>query len=238
MPSKATCDFSLTIVIPAHNEEASIAAAVSDVLSLRSIRSDLLRVRVVDDGSTDRTVAVAAAIAAMDPRLSVVSLPHNIGANRAIFTGVSACDTDLVAFLPADGQVKADQLSPCIEAIDRADIVWTRRVSRADPWVRRAMARIYNSVVRGLLRVPVHDVDSIFLLRREPVQDLFETLVSRSDFLPVEFLLRAERRRLRIVEVDVVHCARQAGKPSAVSGRAVFATMGDLVRMRLRSRVR
>lgn len=238
MPSAASGDFSLTIVIPAHNEEGSIAAAVSDAFSLGCVRSDLLRVRVVDDGSTDRTGAIAAGIAAMEPRLSVVSLQDNIGANRAIFTGVTACDTDLVAFLPADGQVTADQLQRCIEAIDRADIVWTRRVSRADPWARRAMARIYNLVVRQLLGVPVHDVDSIFLLRREPVQDLFGMLASHSDFLPVEFLLRAGRRRLRIVEVDVVHYARQSGKPSAVSRRAVLATMGDLVRARRRLRER
>ena len=221
---------SLTVVIPAHNEEGEIGLAISEAFSLYPPSSELLRVIVVDDASTDGTVAEVGQVFGVEPRLQLITLPRNIGANRAIYAGVAAAKTELVAFLPADRQVRAGQLRGCLEVIEDADLVCTARTGRADPWSRRLLSTVYNSLVRSLFALPVHDVDSVFLGRREPIQRLLPLLVSQSDFLPVELLVRARREHLRVREVAIVHCPRLSGQASAVSPRFVLMTMRDLLR--------
>lgn len=221
---------SLTVVIPAHNEEESIRVAVSEALGIYPHNSALVTVIVVDDASTDKTVAVVEQMAIGESRVQLLALPVNVGANRAIFAGVAAANTEFVGFVPADRQVRASELRRCLEVIGDADIVWTVRLVRADPWFRRALSVSYNWLVRVLFGLPVHDVDSVFVGRRGPIQRLLPLLVSRSDFLPVEFLVRADRRGLKLREVAVVHYPRQSGQASAVAPRFVMMTFMDLVR--------
>jgi hypothetical protein len=86
------------LVIPAFNESARIEATLEVVR-----RTDgLARVLVVDDGSTDATTVLAQAAAALDPRLSVITLPANLGKASAVLAGVQAAGTDIVAFVDAD----------------------------------------------------------------------------------------------------------------------------------------
>jgi glycosyltransferase involved in cell wall biosynthesis len=85
-------------VIPAFNESARIEATLEVVR-----RTDgLARVLVVDDGSTDKTTVLAQAAAALDPRLSVITLPANLGKASAVLAGTQAAGTDIVAFVDAD----------------------------------------------------------------------------------------------------------------------------------------
>ena len=227
-PTRASA--SLTVVIPAHNEEGGIRLAISEAFGLYPPASELLKVIVVDDANTDGTVSEVNRVALAEPRLQLIALRRNIGANRAIYAGVAAATTELVAFLPADRQVLAGELRGCLEVIDDADIVCTARSGRADPWSRKVLSTIYNYLVRALFALPVHDVDSVFLGRREPIQRLLPLLVSRSDFLPVELLVRARRDHLRVREITIGHHPRHSGQASAVSPRFVLMTMRDLLR--------
>lgn len=222
---------SLTIIIPAHNEEDCIQAAVRDAFTVYPTHTDLLNVVVVDDASEDRTLAVVETLARTEARLRVIALPRNVGAGRAVCVGIAASTSDFVAFLPADGQVRGAQVRKCLDFALNADFVWTVRTHRADPLVRRLLALIYNFWVRLLFRVPVHDVDSIFLARRPLVQELLLVAECRSDFLPVELLVRAQRRGWRVVEVAIDHYPRERGKASAVRLRPVVRTLLDAVRM-------
>jgi glycosyltransferase involved in cell wall biosynthesis len=221
---------SLTVVIPAHNEEGTIRLAVSEALAIYPSHSELVRVIVVDDASTDMTATVVEEMAIVEPRLQLLALPVNVGANRAIYAGVASAGTELVGFLPADRQVRASELRRCLDIVHDADIVWTTRVVRADPWFRRVSSASYNWLVRVLFGLPIHDVDSVFVGRREPIQQLLPLLVSRSDFLPVELVARALRRHLRLREVAIVHYPRMSGQASAVAPRFVVKTFVDLVR--------
>ena len=87
----------LTVIVAAHNEESRIAARVRDLLD-QEYPPDNLRVIVVDDGSDDGT-AKAADIS--DPRVRVIRLDANAGKAAALNVGVTAADTDLIAFTDA-----------------------------------------------------------------------------------------------------------------------------------------
>ncbi len=86
------------VVIPAFNE----ANHLPRVLDVVSAAEWLTQIVVVDDGSTDDTLAVAQRYALRDRRVSVVHLPQNQGKADAMLAGVQALQTDLVIFLDAD----------------------------------------------------------------------------------------------------------------------------------------
>ena len=88
----------LSIIIPAYNEEAHIGA----VLQVVSQVNELNRILVVNDGSKDGTAAVVQTWLNRDERLELISLPHNRGKGNALWCGAEAAATDLLLFLDAD----------------------------------------------------------------------------------------------------------------------------------------
>ena len=83
----------VTAIVPAYNEEKTIAGVVEVLLSSPSIQ----QVIVVSDGSTDNTAAVAEQLGAQ-----VVKLPHNLGKGGALLAGVREADAEYVMFIDAD----------------------------------------------------------------------------------------------------------------------------------------
>jgi glycosyltransferase involved in cell wall biosynthesis len=116
----------VSVLIPARNEERSIAAAVESVLASRGIE---LEVVVLDDSSTDRTAAIVAAIAAMDPRVRIEAAPPLPagwnGKQHACFVLASFARFDTLTFLDADVRLQSEALLRMTAFLDasRSDLV-------------------------------------------------------------------------------------------------------------------
>lgn len=171
---------------------------------------------VVDNGSTDGTPQVAAALGA------VVLHESRRGYGAAVHTGLMAATSEIVAFLDADGSLDPGELSAMVELLDPADgqpvdLVAGRRVPvgrGAWPW----HARAGNSAIAALLRrrgVLVHDIAPLRVARRQALLDL--GITDRAFGYPLELLVRAGAAGWRIREVDVTYRPRTGGK-SKVSG--------------------
>jgi glycosyltransferase involved in cell wall biosynthesis len=102
-PPAPAADPPVSVVIPAYNRAATIAAAIESVL--RQTWSDFELI-VVDDGSSDGTLAAAAAV--RDPRVRLVQNPRNLGAAAARNAGVAEARGTWVAFQDSD-----DEWLPC-----------------------------------------------------------------------------------------------------------------------------
>ena len=166
---------------------------------------------VVDNGSTDGTPDVAAALGA-----TVVHEPRR-GYGAAVHTGLLAATADVVAVLDADGSVDPGVLPLLAARLRCADLVAGRRIPsarRAWPWHARAgnAARAARLRRRG---VPVRDIACVRVARRGALLEL--GITDRAFGYPLELLLRAGAAGWRIVEVDVAYRPRTGGR-SKVSG--------------------
>ncbi|MGW1377533.1 bifunctional polysaccharide deacetylase/glycosyltransferase family 2 protein [Streptomyces sp. NPDC002446] len=101
----------VTVLVPAHNEEAGIEATVRSLLA--STHRDL-QIIVIDDGSTDRTAELARGIA--DPRVTVVQQP-NSGKPGALSTGLSYARCDIIVMIDADTVFEPDALHRLIQPL-------------------------------------------------------------------------------------------------------------------------
>ena len=119
----------LTVVVPAYNEERFIAQLVEKVLAVDVSRFGLAKqVIVVDDGSADRTAAIAASI----PGVTLLKMQKNAGKGAAVRAGILRAEGDLLMIQDADLEYDPDDYVPMIDELltSRADAVYGSRYMR------------------------------------------------------------------------------------------------------------
>lgn len=126
----------LSVVIPAYNEEATLAGVVARVLAIPHLHE----VIIVDDCSTDRTRAIAEELARLNPRVRAVRQPKNGGKTEALKTGFGLTTGDIVIVQDADLEYDPAEIGEVIAPIldGHADVVYGSRFL-----VRRAARVLY-----------------------------------------------------------------------------------------------
>lgn len=192
----------MLIVIPAHNEEATIQDVVTD-LKMHGY-NDIL---VVDDASTDLTASLAKQL-----KIKVMSLPYNVGAWKATQAGVRYAKkygySHLVTF-DADKQHLASQIQALIDCQNSlsANLVIGSCPSRGS-----ISRRIAWSVFRTLSSLKVQDLTSGFrLYDRKAIEALSKKEASLLEYQDVGVLLLLKAFKLSTVEVDVSMEERMVG---------------------------
>lgn len=201
------------LIMPAWNEEEAIGGTIAEVRQVLP-EMDLI---VVNDGSTDNTVAVAEAAGAR-----VLSLPYNLGVGGAMRLGylyAKRFDYDQAIQLDADGQHDPRNVPTVLAGLERANIsIGARFAGRGDYTVRGprkwAMSMLAG-IVSALARTRLTDITSGFraadrvainqYVRHYPVEYLGDT---------VDSLVVAIRSGLSVTQVPVEMRPRQAGTPS------------------------
>lgn len=146
-------DLSISLIIPAFNEEGIIGTTIDRVEKAVSSIDGLnhAQIVVVSDGSTDNTFARA--VEALDNTDGVVvELISNVGSHSAIRCGLEYANGDLVVVMAADGQDPPETIPELVEAFRPGiDVVWAQRRDRAnDPAIRRWLAGAYYWIFRRL----------------------------------------------------------------------------------------
>jgi dolichol-phosphate mannosyltransferase len=207
---RATAPWSLSLIIPAFNEEAGILQAIAEADGALAELAGDYEILVVDDGSSDGTAKVVAEAARVRPRVRLLRHGENRGYGAALRTGFVAARFDRVAFTDADSQFDLRDLAALVPLTQEYPLAVGYRVERQDPWRRRIFSRGYNVLVRALLGTRVRDCDCAFkVLRKEAVIHLLPR--TNGFFVNAEMLTRARQRGYRVAEVGVQHRPRLKG---------------------------
>jgi glycosyltransferase involved in cell wall biosynthesis len=211
----------LTVVLPAYNEEESLPDVIDQCDQLlQSIPDWSVEVVVVDDGSTDKSEELLRLLQTTRPWLRVVRHDQNAGYGAALKTGFAAARGQYVFYTDADNQFDLLELREILPLAADADLITGFRVYRFDPLARLVMSWVYNRLVRILYRVRVRDVDCSFKLMRTERLDRL-VLMTDDFFIDTEIVARARKWNWRIKEVGVRHYPRRKGqtkvRPSDVS---------------------
>ena len=224
---------SLSIVLPAYNEEKNVASAVGAVSSVAQELDADYEIILVNDGSADRTGEIGRQLAQRIPDFRLVEHHPNRGYGGALKAGFEAASKDLIVFFPADNQFDFSQVSLLLDKINQADIVSGYRANRRDPWIRRMNALGWNSVVRLLFGYLCRDIDCGFKLFRREILD-HVNIESDGAMVDTEFLAGAKARGYRIAEVPVTHLPRTAGEATGANIKVIIKAFRDLAQFRLR----
>jgi glycosyltransferase involved in cell wall biosynthesis len=220
----------ISVVLPAYNEEANIEKQVRGVNDvLHKLQFDDYEILVVDDGSRDRTRAVAESLSAEVPKLRVLIHEVNRGYAQALKTGFTSAVMPLVFYTDSDNQFDVHELKNLLPSIDDYHIVTGFRIYRFDPFSRLVLSWGYNLLVRVLFRIRVRDVDCAFkLFRREVFEKV--NIESKKFFVDTEILAKASKLGMKMTEIGVRHYPRTAGE-STVRVSHVFHTLVEIAGM-------
>ncbi len=218
---------SLSVILPAHNEEEAIATTVHQVIDILSVWKLDFEVIVVDDGSQDRTGVILDTIAAAHPCLKVIHHPVNQGYGAALVSGFGAVTRDLAFFMDSDGQFDIHDLERFFPLIDEYDAVLGYRIDRQDTWMRKVNAWGWKILVGMVFGVYVRDVDCAFKLY--PASFFREhQLETRGAMINTEILYKFIRAGYTYTQVGVRHLPRRGGRATGAKPAVILRAFREL----------
>jgi dolichol-phosphate mannosyltransferase len=222
----------LSIVIPAYNEEVTVAEVVSGHRDVARGLTSTFEIVVCDDGSTDGTwLALDRARVDID-ELRLLRNPSREGIPATMKRLYAEARGDWIYFAPADGQVPAAALARMWVVREGAALVVGKRVPRCDPATRVVIAQLYSSLLRTVFSLPVHDIDSVKLYRAEELRAVAPR--SESNFFEAEILISLCSLRRVVREIDIPHRPRIAGSAKGVTPTSAILAMRDVAVFTLR----
>jgi glycosyltransferase involved in cell wall biosynthesis len=165
----------LSIVVPAYNEQEVLPEfhrRLSTVLDDLGVASEVV---YANDGSGDSTLALLEQLAAADPRVAIVDLSRNFGKEIALTAGMDHARGEAVVVIDADLQDPPELIPELVKYWrDGFDVVYAKRTVRdGESWVKKATAKLFYQVIRGMSRVDIpQDVGDFRLLSRRALDAL------------------------------------------------------------------
>lgn len=204
----------LSLFFPFYNEETNIRTTVAKALKVLPKVTKRWEMILVDDGSKDKTNAIAKKIARADKRIKVITHNPNRGYGAAFKSGFYNAKYDWIVFNDGDGQFDFSEVTKFIEkqGETNADIVIGYYHQRQVSKLKILTSKMWEAVVFVLFGLHVRDIDCGFKLVSKRVIDTIPELESeRGAFISSEFLIKAKKAGFKIVEIPVTHYPRVAG---------------------------
>jgi glycosyltransferase involved in cell wall biosynthesis len=199
-----------SLVIPAHNEEASVGEVVRRA---RSVLGDNDEIVVVDDGSTDATPIVAENAGAR-----VVRRPYRFGNGSAVKAGIRAARGRRIVLCDADGQHDPTDIPRLVEALDRYDmVVGARSPDDHAGWARRfANTIVFNKLAARLSGREILDLTSGFRAMRRGIADEFLPLLPNTFGYPATITLATVKAGYTLHYVPIRAARRESTAKSHI----------------------
>ncbi len=221
---------SLSLIIPAYNDETTIERLLVDSIEVLNIVCPDYEIIVTNDGSKDNTLAILQDWARKNDRIRIINHEVNQGFGLTIKELYYAAQKSTVISLPGDYQYSPKELLKMADGLSNYDFVIGLRVKRNDPWRRKLQSAVYNLMLRLIYGHKHKDVNSIKLYRREILNHI--ELRSDTAFVDAEFCIRTEKAGYRVIEIPIDHLPRLSQGASGGKLSVIAQTFNDLLSMR------
>jgi len=200
----------ISLFLPVLDEEENLVPMHEKIAAALDELGRSAEVIFVDDGSTDRSLAILKEIAAKDDRVRVISLRRNYGQTAAMAAGIDAAKGEILIPMDADLQNDPADIKRLLDKLDEGfDVVSGWRKNRQDKLISRKIpSKVANRIISWIGGVPLHDYGcSLKAYRREVIQDV-RLYGEMHRFIPIY----ASWAGARVTEIPVDHHARTMGK--------------------------
>jgi len=229
---------SISLVLPAYNEEGNIEKTVKDSIAFLESK-DIFRefeIIVVDDGSRDSTSAI---LKKLKENFSIKIITHskNLGYGKALMSGVDNSQFPLIFFMDADGQFDIRDLDKLFSYLDRYDIVVGYREKRQDSLYRIILGKTHTFLISLLFELKLRDVNCGFKLIKREVFDTLDSLCS-GPLAYSDILVNAKNKGLKIKEVPVSHYPCRKGNQTGGSLKVILSAIKELLELWYRVKIK
>ncbi|MFA5770930.1 MAG: glycosyltransferase family 2 protein [Patescibacteria group bacterium] len=215
---------SISIVIPAYNEEENLQWIVKNTLKELPVYFKDFEIIIVDDGSTDKTVIIANKLQSTNPQVKVIH-QKNGGYSKAMLTGIKAANKEYIAYMPADGQFLISDMRHCFEVMNDNDMILGYRGGRPDYNFKRIIFSYgYLLLLSLLFNIKYMDVGWVIIWRTSKIKKIKFTSTN-GIFLLTESLVRFQQQKYRVTDAPSYYHPRKSGLAKNVKLKVVLQTL-------------
>jgi len=220
----------VSVVVPLYNEQDNVARLCAATHEALAGMRRTYEIVLVDDGSSDDTVAAAGAIARSDSRVRLVVLARNAGQTAAMAAGMAHARGQYLVTMDGDLQNDPRDIPMLVDTLgDDYDLVAGWRVKRQDKLVTRKIpSRIANWLIGKITGIPIRDNGCSLKAYRASVMRHVPLYSEMHRFIPAMSSIAGAR----IIQVPVRHHARQFGQSKYGLSR-IYKVLLDLISIRL-----
>jgi dolichol-phosphate mannosyltransferase len=220
---------SLSIVVPAYNEEALIIHTIEHLLNISHQWVDDFEVIIVDDGSSDKTPEIIDQLAQKYDTIHAYHQNPNRGFGATVRKGFENSAKHFVMVCPVDYLFTLEDFDIYLALIKYSDIVIGYRRHRRQelPFYRRLVSSVYHTMVNIFFKLNFFDVNWIHMYHREQIPLFIGD--SEGVFFLAENIIKAKRLGLKITGVDVNYIERPAGVATGIKPLTILKTVRELL---------
>lgn len=213
---------SISVILPALNEERNLVAAVASVEAAFSDRVSTFEILIFNDGSTDRTGVIAEELARQNPPIQVIHNRHRMGLGYNYARGVELARYDYVIMVPGDNEVPGNSIKELVNGLEMSDLViayfvnpWVR------PWVRRVVSEAFVRAMNFLFGLKLRYYNGPCIIRTRVIRGI--SYHASSFAYMAAILVRLLKRGHSCVEIGVHLRGREFGRSKAISIRNILS---------------
>ncbi len=224
---------SLSLFLPAWNEEEYVERAVSRAVKVLDRLTDDWEIIVVNDASTDRTKELAEGLHREDERVRVVSHEVNQKLGGAMKTGFASSTKDVVIYSDMDLPFDLDELERALHLLEylEADMICAFRFDRTSEGSKRIVySFVYNALISVLFGVNVKDINFSFKVVHRRVLESLE-LKAQGSFVDAELVVKAIKRGFKVFQMGVDYFPRTRGVSTLASPSVIVKMMKELAEL-------
>jgi len=224
----STC--TLSVIIPALNEEGNLAAAVHTVLKAIGNRFDDYELLIFDDGSTDHTGDIADELATDNPCIRVIHNKRNVGFGYNYSRGVQIARMQYITMFPGDNEIPEEAIRGILDAVGSAEIVVPYISTPAvRGWKRRLISATFVGLVNLLFGMRLRYFNGPCVHCRELL--LSVPMKTHGFAYMAAILVRLIRSGCSYIEVPMPLRAREHGRSKAFRLKNILSVVGTLIEL-------
>ena len=227
---------SISVIVTAMNEEGNLKPTVDAVVGAVAPRFVTYEIIIIDDGSHDRTLAIAESLSAENPRIRVYRNPRNMGLGCSYGVGIALAANEYMSWVAGNNLVPQEALERIYDRVGERDMVISYIVRDVRGFNRRMMSRAFTISMNLLFSVKVRYytgpcVYKTAVARRLPAR-------AHGSLFVAELLVRLLRARQTYVEVGLQPLPRSSGSTKTFRLRNLIDVFGSVLRLFWELRVR
>ncbi len=225
-------DVDVSLFFPVYNDEATVRIVAEEGLRLLQANASRYELIIVDDGSPDRSGAIADELAREHPgTIRVIHHGRNRGYGAALRSGVAACKYEWICMVDGDNEYAVSDLGKMLQIRSFYRLVIAFRYKKMYSTTRIFISFVYNLVLRHLFRTPFRDVSTGIRMFHRSILDEIE-LTSDSPFIGAELAIKTMLRGYPVGEIGIQTFPRTFGRGSSTTVKNIVSTIRDMLRVR------
>ena len=226
----------VSVVIPAHNIERTLAIVVSQVVDeLRKFRKPY-EIIIAEDGSTDGTLRIAKSLSKKYDNIKVLSYKNRLGKGCALSNSLQKANGRLRIFIDGDYVDVAKHMPKMLEMLKTSDVVIGSRYKKSSNskrlFIRLVVSKIYINLAKTFLSLPFSDMQCGFKGMNDSLTGVLSEVKSKDYFWDTEFLFKARKNGNSIHEIPIDWVEKKSKHSTSIVAHS-FKFIKSLVKLRL-----